>query len=68
MQEFDYSLVKIDKTYKVLSTISEFDKNQPWSKFDLVSNLDSSNALYAIKLGIIDTINKNNITLFKVLK
>jgi hypothetical protein len=68
MQEFNYSLVKVDKTYKILSTILEFDNNEPWSKFDLNLNLDSPNAMYAIKLRIIDTINKNNITLFKVLK
>jgi hypothetical protein len=68
MQGFNYSLVKVDKTYKILSTILEFDNNQPWSKFDLNLNLDSPNAMYAIKLRIIDTINKNNVTLFKVLK
>ncbi len=68
MQEFIYSLVKVDQSKKVLSTVQIFDNNQPWSKFDVDFNLDSPNSLYALKLRIIDTINNNNATLIRVLK
>ncbi len=68
MQEFIYSLVKVDQNKKVLSTIQTFDNNQPWSKFDLDFNLDLPNSLYALKLRIIDTINNNNATIVRKLK
>ena len=68
MQEFTYSLVKVDQSKKVLSTVQIFDNNQPWSKFDVNFNLDSPNSLYALKLRIIDTINNNNATIVRILK
>ena len=67
-QEFNYSLVKVDKNFTVLSTIMEFDKTKPWAKFQNDGNWDTTNGDIAIKLRIIDAINKNNITMFKVLK
>ncbi len=68
MQEFNYSLVKVDKKYNVTTTLENFDKAKPWSKFSIVNKFDTLNGSFAIKLRIIDTINKNNITLFKILK
>ncbi len=68
MQEFTYSLVKVDKNKEVLSTIQIFDNNQPWSKFKLTPNLDSPNSMYALKLRIIDSVNYNNATIIRILK
>lgn len=68
MQEFIYSLIKVDQNKNVLSTIQIFDNNQPWSKFYIDFNLESTNSTYALKLRIIDTINNNNATLIRILK
>ncbi|HEY2649198.1 MAG TPA: hypothetical protein VGI38_08380 [Puia sp.] len=68
MQEFIYSLVRVNKSLKVLATMEEFDKNKPWSKFESDSSWNSSYNEIAIKLRIIDTINGNNITMIKVLR
>ena len=68
MQEFNYSLVRVDKSLNVLSTIKEFDKNKPWSTFENDSSWHVLNSEVAIKLRIIDTINKNNMTMIKVLR
>jgi hypothetical protein len=67
-EEFNYSLVRIDKNYKVVTTLINFDKQLPWSRFSIDLNTDTSEIRIAIKLLIIDKIHENEITTFKVLK
>jgi antitoxin component YwqK of YwqJK toxin-antitoxin module len=68
MQGFNYSLVRVDKSFKISSTLISFDKNQPWSKFILKSSFDSTNSKVAIRLLIADSINNIDVSIFKVLK
>jgi hypothetical protein len=68
LEEFSYSLVKVDKNLKILSTIVEFDKNKPWTTFDYDSNWKTINTSVAIELMISDSINNIDIGMLKVLK
>lgn len=56
--KFDYSLVKIDSSYKVLSTLSKIDNTFPFTTIDfpIVSNKQGRVDM-AIKLDIYDSIN-----------
>ncbi|HEY4481344.1 MAG TPA: hypothetical protein VI489_00675 [Candidatus Brocadiaceae bacterium] len=65
--DFEYSLVLIDKNYNVLAVIKTFNDDQPWTKFTVPKNIDSSNR-FALKLFLTDSISSGGITMFKSLE
>jgi hypothetical protein len=68
LEEFTYSLVEVDKSLKILSTLLKFDKNKAWSKFSYDAKLNAPNTSVAIELEISDSINNIDIGSLRVLK
>jgi len=58
---FQYSLVKIDSAYNVLTTEQEIKNNEIWSAF----SVNEKSSSLAIKLFIKDSMNMVNYTMFK---
>lgn len=64
LYKFNYSIVNVDSSNKILSTIKALDSRGAFTTF----SLNKSDTIRAIKLLIEDTVNKYDYTLLKVLK
>ena len=65
--DFQYSIVQIDTSFRVLSVLKNFSKNMPWAEFDLEDKPEKINLKYAIRLSITDSINNKKTTVFGLL-
>ena len=62
---FQYSLVIVDSTRKVLSELQQFDNTKPWTMFEHQTGTDTLNKKLAVRLVIRDSTNNVNITMLK---
>ena len=66
--EFKYDLILVDSNRKVLSVLKEFSNSQPWSIFDLDNKIENSSIKRALRLQIVDSINKKKMGTMRVLE
>lgn len=63
--KFAYSLCRIDSSYKVMDTLQTFDSGKVWETFFIDSSVQQRNSILALKLRIEDSVNGENMTMFK---
>lgn len=66
--DFKYSFVTIDSSFKVLSVLNEIGNDQPWSIVNIDWKPEQSNQRLALRVKIRDSINKKEMTAFRVVR